>query len=374
MRTPDTTTPAAAHDEQPTVAWEGELAATDPPLGIVAAESSGSPRSLILGVVILVVGVVVAYVGASVLEAGLFVRLLVAMAGIGLAYTGAVRIAARFFGPNFDLAFWMSVVWLVLVIGSAALAPLLPLGEHNDTSATLLDPTFQTPDLFSSHPLGTNAFGLDMLSRTIYGARVSLVVAVIAVIIGMVVGGSIGIVAGFFKGKVDATIGIFTNALLAVPPLILLIALATVLEPNIRNIALVLALLGIPGQIRIARANTLSVGSREFVTAARAMGATRWRLIYRELLPSVAIPLMTLGMVIISVLIVAEASLSFLGLGIQPPDPSWGNMISEGQEGVLELHPHVVLVPGVVLFLTVFAFNLVGEKLRARLDPRGSKL
>lgn len=353
---------------------DGSMSASAASDAVVRRRPRTRPGSGLMGAGLLLLGLAVAYLGASLIEAGFIVRALVLLVGIGVTYLGLARVLTAIYGPRFDTAFWLSAIWLVLVVGSAALAPILPLGEHNDTAATLMEEAYATPDLFSSHPLGTNNFGLDMLARTIYGARASLVIAVIAVIIGMVVGGAIGIVAGYFKGKVDSVVGILTNALLAVPPLLLLIALATVLEPKIRNIAFALALLSIPGMVRIARANTLAVGSREFVTAARVMGATRTRIMVREVLPSVAIPLASLGMVVISVLIVAEASLSFLGLGVQPPDPSWGNMIADGRQGVLEEHPHIVLVPGAVLFLTVFAFNVVGEKLRTRLDPRRSKL
>lgn len=369
---PDTTNPAEPEGTTP-VAMEGELAAYDAFVDLPVPRRARS-HIVLFGVGILLAGLVLCWVAASLLDGGGAVRPILLLVGVVVAYLGLARVLTGILGSRFDTAFWLAVVWLVLVVGSAAIAPLLPLGEHNDVAATLDEPAYARPDLFSSHPLGTNNFGLDMLARTIYGARASLVVAVVAVIIGMVVGGTIGLLAGFFKGTTDTVVGVATNSLLAVPPLILLIALATVLEPNMRNIALVLALLSIPGQIRIARANTVAYASREFVMAARAMGATRWRLMFRELLPSVAIPLASLGMVIISVLIVAEASLSFLGLGIQPPDPSWGNMIAEGQEGVFEDHPHIVLVPGVVLFLTVFSFNIIGEKLRSRLDPRGSKL
>ncbi len=290
------------------------------------------------------------------------VRLVVGLIGLAGIYMGARRTGLARFGPDFDLTFVISCVWLAFIIGVAIIAPLLPLGEHKDTTKTLGSKGYAEPDLFSSHPLGTNNFGLDLFARSIYGARSSLVVAIGAVLIGIIVGGAIGILAGYFGGKVDSIIGMLTNSLLAVPALILLIALASVLKPNLRNIAFALAVLAVPSMIRIARANTLTFAQREFVLAARAMGATRWRVMARELAPNVALPLASLGMVMISVMIVAEASLSFLGLGIQPPIPTWGNMIAEGQGGVFEKHAFVVLVPGMFLFLTVFSFNIVGEK------------
>jgi len=201
------------------------------------------------------------------------------------------------------------------------------------------------------------------------------VISMSAIIIGVTVGGLIGVVAGFYRKNVDRTIGIVTNAVLAVPPLILLIALAAILEPGVRNMAFALALLTIPSMVRIARANTISFAQREFVLAARGMGASRARIMLRELVPNVALPLFSMAVVSISALIVAEASLSFLGLGIPQPEPTWGNMISEAQAGnTMEDHPFILIVPGVFLFLTVFSFNLLGEKAQQRWDPRSAKL
>ncbi|WP_007024844.1 ABC transporter permease, partial [Saccharomonospora iraqiensis] len=279
------------------------------------------------------------------------------------------RAAARF-----DTAAWLCGAWVVLLVVGAVAAPLLPLAEHRDLTETMTAPALARPDLFGPHPLGTNNFGLDLLARLLYGARASLVVSVGAVLIGMIVGGAVGVLAGYFRRLTDSVVGVLTNSLLAVPPLILLIALATVLEPNLRNIAFALSVLALPGMIRLARASTLAVAQREFVLAAESMGASRLRVMTRELVPNVLPPLASYGMVMVSVLIVAEASLSFLGLGIQQPEPSWGNMIAEGQGDTFADHPHLVLVPGIALFLTVFSFNLLGEKARKRWDPRGAKL
>jgi peptide/nickel transport system permease protein len=287
-----------------------------------------------------------------------------------VVYQGIARLGRAAFGPAVDVAFWLAVAWLVALVGAALLAPLLPLGEAEDTSKTLLNPPFDRPDLFSDNPLGTNNFGLDMLSRVINGARASLTVAVVAVVIGVIVGGAIGIVAGYRRGYTDRTVGIFNNTLLAFPPLVLLLALSAVLDPSVRTLALGLAILAIPINVRLARATTMQVAQREFIQAARAMGATKRRILLRELVPNVLPTLVSYGMIVVAVMIVAEASLSFLGLGIKQPAPSWGNMIAEGQQGVFEANPHVVLVPGIVLFLTVFSFNLVGEKLHARWDPQ----
>lgn len=332
-----------------------------------AEESAGAPapaerRNLYrLGTILTVAGLIATGLALTpLLLTG--VRVVLVLAGLIALYMGVRRLGLARFGADFDLTFVLSCVWLVVLIVTALLAPLLPLAEHEDTAKTLSAASYASPSLFSSHPLGTNNFGLDMLARSVYGARSSLIVAVSAVLIGMIIGGAIGILAGYFGGKVDRLIGILTNSLLAVPALILLIALASVLEPNLRNISFALAVLAVPSMVRIARANTLVFSQREFVIAARAMGATKWRVMVREIAPNVALPLASLGMVMISVMIVAEASLSFLGLGIAPPSPTWGNMISEGQGTVFEQHPYIVLVPGLFLFLTVFSFNMVGEK------------
>ncbi|GII63871.1 hypothetical protein Skr01_39560 [Sphaerisporangium krabiense] len=290
------------------------------------------------------------------------------------AYLALARLGRALRGARFDLAAVLCTVWVVLIVAAALLAPLLPLGEHEDIAKTIEEPAMATPNVFSDHPLGTNNFGLDILARIVYGARASLVVSLAAVAIGMVIGGGIGILAGFFRRTADTVVGVLTNSLLSMPPLILLIALATVLEPSLRNITIGLSLLALPSMIRMARASTLAFAQRDFVLAAKTMGASRIRVMAKELLPNVFLPLASYGMVIVSVLIVAEASLSFLGLGIRPPAPSWGNLIAEGEGGVFAEHPHVVLMPGLTLFLTVFSLNLLGEKARKRWDSRNAKV
>ncbi|WP_241249788.1 ABC transporter permease [Rhodococcus sp. X156] len=351
----------------------GELSsviAGDKTLPDPAQPSGSARRSYLVGAGLLVAGIALVLVGALGVQIMVAVRVLLALVGLVPLYKGMQIICRRRFGARFDLTFWLCCTWLAVLVAAAIFAPLLPLAEHADTVKTIADPSFASPELFSAHPLGTNNFGLDLLSRVIYGARASLVVAFSAALIGMLVGGSIGVLAGYLRGKVDTVVGVLTNSLLAVPALILLIALASVLAPTMRNVALALSVLAIPSMIRLARANTLTFAQREFVLAARAMGATRWRVMFRELVPNVVLPVASLAMVMISVLIVAESSLSFLGLGIQPPQPTWGNMIAEGEGGVFEKHPHIVLVPGLVLFLTVFAFNLVGEKARQRVGSQ----
>ena len=296
-------------------------------------------------------------------------------AGVILAFSGVGRLVWAVRRSRKDLLPWVCLAWVLLLGAAAVLAPWLPLAEGRNATVALSEPIFLEPLKYSDHLLGTNGAGLDMLSRAVHGARTSMVISLTAITIGVTVGGLIGVVAGFYRKGVDRTIGIFTNAVLAVPPLILLVALAAILEPGVRNMAFALALLTIPSMVRIARASTISFAQREFVLAARAMGASRFRIMLRELVPNVALPLFSMAVVSISALIVAEASLSFLGLGIPQPEPTWGNMISEAQAGnTMEDHPFILIVPGLFLFMTVFSFNVLGEKAQRRWDPRSAKL
>jgi peptide/nickel transport system permease protein len=331
-------------------------------------------RDALVAAVAVVAGVVAVVLGLGAMHASPMVVRVALVLGGAVAVLRGVAVALRaVFGPAIDATKWLALSWLGLVVLSAITAPLLPLAEHADTSATLANAPFVRPDLFSEHPFGTNNFGLDELARVIYGARTSLAVSLVAVGVGIVAGGLIGIVSGFWRGPVDRGISVLNNTLLAFPPLVLLLALSSVLDPNVRTLAIGLSILSIPINVRLARAATIQVAQREFVQAARAMGATRRRIIVHELIPSVLPTLLSYGMIVVAVMIVAEASLSFLGLGIKQPDPSWGNMIAEGQQGIFEANPHIVLVPGVVLFLTVFSFNLLGERFQSRWDPRRAR-
>ncbi len=304
-------------------------------------------------------------------SAAMAVRTVLTLAGLLTAYR-ALAIAVRIRHPHADVGMWLASTWLALLVTTALIAPWLPLGEHKDTVKGLREKPFLRPDLLSEHPLGTNNYGLDLLARVVYGARATLLMALFAAAVGVVVGGLIGMIAGYLRGTTEWSIGILNNTMLAFPPLVLLLALATVMKHDPRNIAVALGILAIPINIRLARANTLAVAEQGFVTAARAMGAGRRRVLFRELLPNVAPPLVSYALILMAVLVVAEASLSYLGLGVQAPNPSWGNMIAEGNGGVFEKNPHVVLVPGTVVFLTVFAFNLVGGRARQRWDRVGA--
>ncbi len=354
------------------------MAVVDVDLTEPVAEPSASdePRAggVGRGVALLLVGVAVIWVTLDVfIDVTALIRVPVVLAGFGVVYVGLDQLLKRLVGPRVETDLWLSLFWVGLVVFLAVIADLLPLREAQDASKTFDEPILARPDLFSAHPLGTDSFGLDLLGGVIYGARLSLQISFGAVTIGLLVGGLIGVCAGYFRGKLDGAVGIFTDSALAFPPLILLIALMVALEPTVPNLVVALALLGIPTYIRLGRANTLALAQREFVTAARSMGAKSGRIVLRELVPNVALPLLSYAFIIVAVLIVAEGSLSFLGLSIPRPKPTWGNMINAGSED-FDKHPHLVFVPASVMFLTVFALNRIGDKARKIWDPREAKV
>lgn len=327
------------------------------------------------GILLLLVGVallVAALSGATADTPG-WVRVIMSLLGVAGTYLGVSWICTAAFGSNIDVAFWIAVFWLGLIVLAALVVDWLPLAEARDISQTLREPLMAPPDLLSRHPLGTDKQGLDILGGIIYGARVSLIVSVGATLIGMLVGGFVGIMAGWFGGKIDFAVRLLTDSMLAFPPLILLLAMVAILKPSVFNVTLALGILGIPLYIRLARVAAMVVAPREYVLAAKALGAKSGRIIARELLPNVALPVLSYAFIVVGVLIVAEASLSFLGLSISRPTPTWGNMISAGQDEFQD-HPHVVAVPGIVLALTVYAINIIGERMRAKWDPRQKKL
>jgi peptide/nickel transport system permease protein len=334
-----------------------------------------------VGIGLLVGGVVIVYVGLDPLgDLSGTVKVPLTLAGVLAAVAGIDRIASGVAQRKVDSGFWLCTIWVAAVAAAAVFADLLPLGEHQDSSKTIADPINLRPDLFSSHPLGTNNQALDQLAQCIYGARVSLLTAVFAVTLSMVLGGLIGMAAGYYRGTADTTIGVVNDSLLAFPPLILLIALAAVLGrpmtvgSAVTKTGVALAIVGIPTMVRLARANTMMFAQREFVLASRGMGAKNSRVLFREILPNVLLPLVSYAFIIVAVLIIAEGSLSFLGLGLQQPKPTWGNMIAQADLTTLREDPHIALVPGIFMFLTVYAFNRIGERARSAWDTREVKV
>lgn len=274
--------------------------------------------------------------------------------------------AGRRFRLRWSLA--LPLGWLLLVVVLAITADWIGLP----------DPAAQELILRRKPPsaeflLGTDNLGRDMLSRVIYGARTSLIVGVCAPFLGFLVGGAIGMSAGYFRGKVDLLAVGFIDILLAFPALVLALTFTAYLGQSLFNVTLALGILSIPAAARVSRANTLAWANRDFVLAARTIGASNWRILTREILPNLLPPMFAFWLVAISVIIVAEGALSFLGLGIPAPQPSWGGMIADGREA-LDVAPHTALIPAAVMFVTVLSLNFVGDIVRNLVDPRRSAL
>jgi peptide/nickel transport system permease protein len=264
--------------------------------------------------------------------------------------------------------FWLAAGWIVFVVIVSTFAAVLL--SHGPLDMDMLERR-AAPSL--SHWLGTDGLGRDELARLVYGARISLTVGLCAPIIGITIGGALGILAGYFRGRFETIVVGCMDVLLAFPPLVFALAMVAFLGQSVFNLTCILGVLGIPAFMRVARAATLSLAEREFVVAARALGASHARILLHELLPNVFLPLLAFFLLGVAVTIVVEGALSFLGLGVPPPASSWGSMIGEGRES-LEIAPRLAFIPAVTLFLTVLSFNLVGDTLRALTDPRQGAL
>lgn len=349
-----------------------EQPGTEPPIGPKRVDLRARPARLRLAGA--PIGIALALTGTILLrDANGFSRLLLTVGGLALLYLSVDTGLKAALAPTFPTAVALSAAWLGLILFMAVFADVLPFGEARNPAQTLRTPTFLRPDLFSEHPLGTDRHGLDILGQIAYGARVSLIVGFGGAAGSLIIGGLIGLTAGFYRGLLERGIALLTDTMLAFPPLILLLGLVAVLEANVTNVTIALAILSAPAFIRLVRANAIVYAQREFVLAARAMGAKNSRILFRELLPNVIMPAVSYALLISAVLIVAEASLSFLGLSIQRPAPTWGNMISAAQRD-FQRHPHPVFVPGVALFLTVYALNRIGDAARRRWSPQGGQI
>ena len=258
-----------------------------------------------------------------------------------------------------------ALVLLLIVLAATAsfVAPFDPLAQP---SRRLLEPG-------GLHVLGTDEFGRDILSRLIFGARVSLQVGGISVGIALLLGGTLGLVSGYNSGLVDALLQRVVDVMLAFPPVILIIAIAGVLGPSLTTAMMAIGLVYAPNFARVIRGPALSVSQEQYIEAARTVGASPVRIMVRHVLPNVAAPLIVQATVAFSTAILYEATLSFLGLGTQPPEPSWGTMLGSGRR-YMELVPGVAIYPGVAIMLAVLGFNLLGDAVRDALDPRLQKV
>jgi peptide/nickel transport system permease protein len=311
---------------------------------------------------------------------------------VGLAGAGALtQIAGVAAGveparkKRLGIGAWLCIAWLVGLFVAAVAAPILPIPGPNETFTEIQRAqapfaTIRTADGGTSTPfaeghlLGGDRNGHDLLSRAVYGARNSLIVGFGAIALGIAAGGLLGLIAGYYGGKIDTVlVGLF-DIMLAIPALVLALSLTAVLRGRIADLWILVVALGIisvPVLGRITRANALVWSRREFVTAARAQGAKNWRIMTREVLPNVLPAMFSIALLGIAVVIAAEAALRLLGIGLSITDPSWGSIINDGREFLVQgITAHVVFVGSAFIFFTVLSLNYLGDTVRARFDVR----
>jgi peptide/nickel transport system permease protein len=260
------------------------------------------------------------------------------------------------------IGLFLVLTMIVLAIGAPVIAPHDPL-QHN-TQYRLNEP-------HPYFPFGTDQFGRDVLSRVIYGSRISIQVGIISVLIASTIGGFLGLVAGYFGGWLDTVISRIFDIIFAFPAILLAIAVLAVLGPSLSNVMIAIGIVFIPQFGRIVRGPVLSAKNNEYVEASKVLGADWPRVLFIHVLPNVAAPLIVQGTIAFSFAILAEAGLSFLGLGAQPPQPAWGSMLSTGRQ-FIEIAAWLSIFPGLAIMLAVLGFNLIGDYLRDVLDPRMS--
>ena len=260
-----------------------------------------------------------------------------------------------------------AAVGLVVIVAFIVVALLAPWLAPYDPIATSFSTVRKAPG--AAHWFGTDEIGRDVLSRVMFGARASLLAGVVSVVISLTIGVPTGLLAGYAGGRTDMLISRVTDALLACPFLILAIALAAFLGPSLTNAMIAIGISATPVFIRLTRGTTIAVKAEEFVLAARAIGNSPWRIALRHVLPNIVPPLLVQATLAIAAAVIAEASLSFLGLGQQPPQPSWGSMLNTAKN-YIDNAPWMAIWPGVSIFLLVLSFNIVGDGLRDALDPR----
>jgi peptide/nickel transport system permease protein len=254
---------------------------------------------------------------------------------------------------------------VLVFTGLLAAAALAPWVATTGPSTIHLEETLRAPSV--EHPLGQDRLGRDLWSRLAFGARISLAIALGTVVISLLIGTVVGLLAGYIGGRFDEVVMRFVDVLLAFPGILLAIALAAVLGPSLMNVILALSAIGWTGYARLVRGETLALARRPHVEAARAIGVSSSRIVTRHILPLLIAPLTVQATFGFAGAIVAESSLSFLGIGVRPPTSSWGAMLEDGRSFLL-VAPHVALVPGAAIFIPVLGINLLGDALRDRLD------
>lgn len=258
----------------------------------------------------------------------------------------------------------VAAVFIVLLVVVAVFAPLF---APHDPMATDYAQSMQPPSV--EHPAGTDVYGRDILSRIIYGSRISLAVGFTSVLVGALVGVTLGLISGFFGGFLDGLIMRTSDVLFAFPGILLAIAIVAILGPGLVNVVVAVSVFSMPTFARIVRGSTLGLKETLYVRAARSVGASRRRLMFVHIMPGTLSGVIVYFTMRIGTSIITAASLSFLGLGAQPPTPEWGAMLAESRD-YIGVADHMTLFPGIAIFLTVLFFNLFGDGLRAALDPK----
>ncbi|MCC7426672.1 MAG: ABC transporter permease [Alphaproteobacteria bacterium] len=274
---------------------------------------------------------------------------------------GLARLVGLF---NANWTSWAGLAMLVVIVLMAIFAPLLaPYDPLDQSILNRLKPP--SADFL----MGTDAFGRDVLSRVLYGARISLIVAIAAIGLAMVAGGTIGLVSGYVGGRFDVAMMQAMDVLMSFPSLILGLVIVALLGPELRNLIVAISLTAVPPFARIARAPTLAVKERAFVEAGRALGFSHARIIFVHILPNVMSEVVVMGTLWLATAVRVEASLSFIGLGVKPPTPTWGGMMRDAFENILDA-PWIAIYPGLAILALVFALNLLGDGLRDATDPK----
>jgi len=260
----------------------------------------------------------------------------------------------------------IGIILIAIFLGMALFAPLIADYEE-DALAMNVRQRLTAPNF--DHWFGTDEFGRDIFARIVYGTRISLFVGVISVSIALSIGGTLGAIAGYYGGKIDNAIMRVLDVLLAIPTILLAITIVAALGASILNLMIAVGISNIPGFARVVRASVLSVKDQEFIEAARAIGAKDHVIILKHVLPNSMAPIVVFATLKVASAIMATSSLSFIGLGIQPPTPEWGNMLAGGRAYIRD-HMYIVLYPGLAIVLTVLSLNLIGDGLRDALDPK----
>ena len=293
----------------------------------------------------------------------------------GMAAGEQFALAEQPLGPGPDdvlvkkpmgILFWFAIAWVALVFLAAIFANLLHLQNPNFGNFSALN---QGPS--AAHWLGTDDLGRDLLSRLIFGSWVSLIVGFGGVAIGLIIGGTAGLVSGYRGGRLDIALNAGSFIILAFPAIVAVIAIVTFWGASLFHITIILGIATIPLMFRVVRASSLAFAQRDFVVAAKTLGATDRRIVLREILPNVVPVIVTFSLITVAGLIVIEGTLAFLGLSVNLPTPSWGNLINEGTaNNSLATNPFIMMWPALAMFLLLWSINLIGDRLRQRFDIR----